>query len=157
MDERGVLTQVKNLIYNMLEPDTQRRYLVDQVLASSWLAMDPRLAATTPAEETALAAARVERDRWLKKVSRIMAVRASVQQVNIAHSFCVILCYACMQNEADPTALALSSARPPPGGPSEMVSPSHLARTLLHRMRRKILFVAKLNLPLVGKHGYIRF
>ncbi|KAK3912275.1 Testis-specific serine/threonine-protein kinase 1 [Frankliniella fusca] len=59
--------QVKNLIYNLLEPDTQRRYQVDQILASDWIAMDARLAKCTPAEESALAAARNDREQRMRR------------------------------------------------------------------------------------------
>jgi len=47
----------------MLEPDVQKRYRVDQILSSDWLAMDPRLAVSTRAEVMALAAAVEERLR----------------------------------------------------------------------------------------------
>ncbi|KAE8753152.1 hypothetical protein FOCC_FOCC000075, partial [Frankliniella occidentalis] len=59
--------QVKNLIYNMLEPDTQRRYQVDAILASDWIAMDPRLATCTAAETNALNAALSEREQRMRR------------------------------------------------------------------------------------------
>ena len=62
---------VKKLIRNLLEPDVNKRWKIDQVIHSEWIAMDPRLTILTLAEQTALNNAveekRKNEDKFLKK------------------------------------------------------------------------------------------
>ncbi|GLH01955.1 Uncharacterized protein GBIM_08011 [Gryllus bimaculatus] len=55
--------QVKKLVTNLLEPDVTKRWRMDQVLNSEWVAMDPRLLALTAAEQAAVKAAADEKSR----------------------------------------------------------------------------------------------
>lgn len=58
--------QVKKLTAHLLEPDTGKRWKVEQVLSSDWLAMDPRLMQLNPAEQAAMQQAQEERKRHLE-------------------------------------------------------------------------------------------
>nr|CAD7613845.1 unnamed protein product [Timema genevievae] len=57
--------QVKELVRNMLEPDVKRRWKVEQVLRSRWIAMEPSLLKLNSDEEMALNSAR-EKNRKLE-------------------------------------------------------------------------------------------
>ncbi|XP_023026040.1 testis-specific serine/threonine-protein kinase 3 [Leptinotarsa decemlineata] len=61
---------IKQVVIHLLEPDIIKRWKVEQVLSSEWMAMDPRLAQLTTAEEGALAQAQVERKAYIDKLSR---------------------------------------------------------------------------------------
>lgn len=58
--------QVKKLTSHLLEPDIAKRWRVDQVLSSDWLAMDPRLMQLNAAEQAALNQAREERKKHIE-------------------------------------------------------------------------------------------
>ncbi|XP_015595959.1 testis-specific serine/threonine-protein kinase 1-like [Cephus cinctus] len=64
--------QAKKLVINLLEPDTGKRWRMDQVIHSEWIAMDPRLMILTPAEQTALNAAIEERKKNEEKLTKAM-------------------------------------------------------------------------------------
>lgn len=55
--------KLKLLMNNLLEPDVTRRYKIDQVVYSDWIAMDPKLSVLTPAEQNALNSAIEERKK----------------------------------------------------------------------------------------------
>ncbi|XP_011342762.1 testis-specific serine/threonine-protein kinase 1 isoform X2 [Ooceraea biroi] len=66
-----VLTDhVKRLVNSLLEPDVSKRWRLDQIMHSDWIAMDPRLLVLTPAEQTALNGAIEERKRHEEKFGR---------------------------------------------------------------------------------------
>ncbi|XP_020292042.1 testis-specific serine/threonine-protein kinase 1-like isoform X2 [Pseudomyrmex gracilis] len=67
---------VKKLASSMLEPDVHRRWRLDQIVQSEWIAMDPRLLMLTPPEQTALNNAIEERKKHEEK---IIAKREPVQ------------------------------------------------------------------------------
>ncbi|KAK0083295.1 hypothetical protein PV325_009005 [Microctonus aethiopoides] len=50
----GLSDKVKKVVTNLLEPDITKRWRVDEVIHSSWVAMDPRLVVLTPTEQAAL-------------------------------------------------------------------------------------------------------
>ncbi|XP_044730283.1 testis-specific serine/threonine-protein kinase 1-like isoform X2 [Chrysoperla carnea] len=50
-------TEVKKLVTAMLEPDIKRRYRVEQIVTSEWLAMDLRLLKLSQAEQDAISTA----------------------------------------------------------------------------------------------------
>lgn len=58
--------QVKRLTTHLLEPDIAKRWRIEQVLNSDWLAMDPRLMHLNPAEQAAMQHAQEERKRHLE-------------------------------------------------------------------------------------------
>ncbi|KAI4502606.1 hypothetical protein M0802_002518 [Mischocyttarus mexicanus] len=60
----------KITVTNLLEPDVNKRWQVDQILYCDWIAMDPRLLILTPAEQTALNNAIEERKRNEEKFSK---------------------------------------------------------------------------------------
>ncbi|KAL6436983.1 hypothetical protein ACFW04_004958 [Cataglyphis niger] len=66
----NVTDVVKKLVNNMLEPDVSKRWRLDQIVHSDWIAMDPRLMVLTPAEQTALNYAIEERKRHEEKFTR---------------------------------------------------------------------------------------
>lgn len=73
----GNLTdRVKKLVSSLLEPDVSKRWRLDQIMQSDWIAMDPRLLVLTPAEQIALNSAIEERKRYEEKVARRQSVRA---------------------------------------------------------------------------------
>lgn len=61
---------VKKLVTNLLEPDISKRWKLEQVIHSEWIAMDPRLIVFTTAEQTALNNAIEERKRNEEKYSK---------------------------------------------------------------------------------------
>ncbi|XP_046748797.1 testis-specific serine/threonine-protein kinase 1-like [Diprion similis] len=61
---------VKRVVTNLLEPDLNKRWKMDQVLHSDWILMDPRLMVLTPAEQTALNSAIEERKRNEEKINK---------------------------------------------------------------------------------------
>lgn len=61
---------VKKLVSNLLEPDVSKRWHLDQIVHSEWIAMDPRLLVLTPAEQAALSNAIEERKRHEERVTR---------------------------------------------------------------------------------------
>ncbi|XP_011299425.1 testis-specific serine/threonine-protein kinase 1 [Fopius arisanus] len=62
--------QVKKLVMNLLEPEVAKRWSVDQIIHSSWIAMDPRLVVMTPAEQAALNNAIEERKKNEEKLRK---------------------------------------------------------------------------------------
>jgi len=72
----GSLTdRVKKLVSSLLEPDVSKRWRLDQIVHSDWIAMDPRLLVLTPAEQIALNTAIEERKRFEEKFARREPVR----------------------------------------------------------------------------------
>lgn len=67
---------VKKLVGSLLEPDVSRRWRLDQITHSDWIAMDPRLLVLTPAEQTALNNAIEERKKHEEKFAKKEPVRA---------------------------------------------------------------------------------
>nr|CAD7402200.1 unnamed protein product [Timema cristinae] len=63
--EPALSEQVKEVVRNMLEPDVKRRWKVEQVLRSRWIAMEPSLLRLNSDEELALNSAR-EKNRKLE-------------------------------------------------------------------------------------------
>ena len=61
--------QVKKLVARLLEPDVSKRWKMDQVINSEWIAMDPRLLILTPAEQAALNNAIQEKKKFEEKFS----------------------------------------------------------------------------------------
>lgn len=73
----GNLTdRVKKLVTNLLEPDVSRRWRLDQIVQSDWIAMDPRLLVLSPAEQIALNNAIEERKKYEEKFAKKEPVRA---------------------------------------------------------------------------------
>ncbi|KAG5321302.1 TSSK1 kinase, partial [Pseudoatta argentina] len=70
--------RVKKLVGNLLEPDTSKRWPLDQIIQSDWIAMDPRLLMLTPAEQIALNSAIEERKRFEEKIMEKELVRAKI-------------------------------------------------------------------------------
>ncbi|KOX71989.1 Testis-specific serine/threonine-protein kinase 1 [Melipona quadrifasciata] len=60
--------QVKKLVSHLLEPDVSKRWKLDQIINSDWIAMDPRLLMLTAAEQAALNNAVQERKKIEEKV-----------------------------------------------------------------------------------------
>ncbi|XP_034949554.1 testis-specific serine/threonine-protein kinase 1-like [Chelonus insularis] len=71
---------VKKLITNLLEPDTSKRWKTDQVVHSSWIAMDPRLVILSPIEQAALNNAIDERKKNEQKYSKKHTIIFKVDQ-----------------------------------------------------------------------------
>ncbi|XP_076629971.1 testis-specific serine/threonine-protein kinase 3 [Colletes latitarsis] len=61
---------VKKLVSCLLEPIPAKRWTLNQVITSDWIAMDPRLLVLTPAEQTALDNAVEERRKMVEKFSK---------------------------------------------------------------------------------------
>ncbi|CAK9826788.1 Testis-specific serine/threonine-protein kinase 1 [Anthophora retusa] len=61
--------QVKRLMTHLLEPDVSKRWRLEQIINGEWIAMDPRLLILTPAEQTALNNAILERKKYEEKFS----------------------------------------------------------------------------------------
>lgn len=68
--------RVKKLVTNLLEPDVAKRWRLDQILQSDWIAMDPRLLVLSPAEQIALNNAIEERKKYEEKFVKKEPVRA---------------------------------------------------------------------------------
>ncbi|KAG7187874.1 hypothetical protein KM043_013854 [Ampulex compressa] len=66
---------VKKLMSHILEPDITRRWCLDHIIRSDWIAMDPRLLILTPAEQSALDRAMEERKKYKEKYSKKEASR----------------------------------------------------------------------------------
>lgn len=62
------LFQVKKIVTNLLEPDISKRWNLNQILNSEWIAMDPRLLGMTPAEKMAVTNAQEERRKMFAQV-----------------------------------------------------------------------------------------
>ena len=60
--------QVKKLVSHLLEPDVSKRWKLEQIINSEWIAMDPRLLVLTPAEQAALNNAVEERKKIEEKI-----------------------------------------------------------------------------------------
>ncbi|KAF2887670.1 hypothetical protein ILUMI_18502 [Ignelater luminosus] len=58
--------QVKKLVAHLLEPDITKRWRIEQVLNSDWLAMDPRLMQLNTAEQAAMQHAQEERKKHIE-------------------------------------------------------------------------------------------
>ncbi|XP_012224338.1 testis-specific serine/threonine-protein kinase 6-like [Linepithema humile] len=74
---------VKKLVSNLLEPEVFKRWHLDQIVHSDWIAMDPRLLVLTPAEQTALSNAIEERKKHEEKVTKREVVRAEESPVRL--------------------------------------------------------------------------
>lgn len=73
----GSLTdRVKKLVNSLLEPDVSKRWRLDQIVQSDWIAMDPRLLVLTPGEQIALSTAIEERKRHEEKLAKREPVQA---------------------------------------------------------------------------------
>ena len=59
---------VKKLVRNLLEPNVNKRWRMDQIIHSDWVAMDPRLTLLTSAEQTALHSAIEERKKITERL-----------------------------------------------------------------------------------------
>lgn len=68
--------RVKKLVNNLLEPEVSKRWRLDQIVQSDWIAMDPRLLVLTPAEQIALNNAIEERKKREEKFMKKEPVRA---------------------------------------------------------------------------------
>lgn len=66
----GLSDKVKKVVTNLLEPDITKRWRVDEVIHSSWVAMDPRLVVLTPTEQAALDNAIDDRKKKEEKHTR---------------------------------------------------------------------------------------
>lgn len=74
--------QVKKLMTHLLEPDITKRWRVEQILSSEWLAMDPRLMQLNPAEQAAMQQAQEERKKYLDvKRSKMSSTRESKDEI----------------------------------------------------------------------------
>ncbi|XP_076236835.1 testis-specific serine/threonine-protein kinase 6 [Calliopsis andreniformis] len=67
---KSLSDKVKKLVARLLEPDPSKRCKLEQIISSDWMAMDPRLVALTPAEQSALNSAIEERKKMEEKFSR---------------------------------------------------------------------------------------
>lgn len=63
-------SEIKKLINHLLEPDSTKRWKVDQILASDWFAMDPRLTQLNTAEQAALMHAQEERKKYIDNLRK---------------------------------------------------------------------------------------
>lgn len=70
--------QVKKLVPRLLEPDVTKRWKLDQMITSDWIAMDPRLLLLTPAEQAALNNAIQDKKKYDDKFSIRDPVRISI-------------------------------------------------------------------------------
>lgn len=76
--------QVKKLMAHLLEPDIAKRWRVEQILNSEWLAMDPRLVHLNPAEQAAMEQAHEERKKYLDvKRSKTSTRRESKDEIMV--------------------------------------------------------------------------
>lgn len=76
--------QVKKLMTHLLEPDVAKRWRVEQILNSEWLAMDPRLMQLNPAEQAAMLQAQEERKKHLhSKASKTSSRRESRDEIMV--------------------------------------------------------------------------
>lgn len=78
----GLTDHVKKLVSNLLEPEVSKRWRLDQIVHSDWIAMDPRLLVLTPTEQAALNNAIEER----KKHEEKFAKKHSIRMQNIVRS-----------------------------------------------------------------------
>lgn len=62
-------SECKSLIMRLLEPDSNKRYNIQEVVDSDWISMDERLRILTPSEDNALKQARLEKKRMLEMES----------------------------------------------------------------------------------------
>lgn len=62
--------EVKKLMSNVLEPDTAKRWKIEQVLSSEWFGMDPRLTQMNAAEQSALAQAQEEKKKYMESLRK---------------------------------------------------------------------------------------
>lgn len=67
--------QAKKLVSSLLEPEVFKRWHLDQIVHSEWIAMDPRLLVLTSAEQTALNSAIEERKKYEEKIAKREVVR----------------------------------------------------------------------------------
>ncbi|KAK5643699.1 hypothetical protein RI129_007544 [Pyrocoelia pectoralis] len=78
--------QVKKLTAHLLEPDIAKRWRIEQVLSSDWLAMDPRLTQLNQAERIAMQHAQEERKKFLEGRKGSIAVgrkKMSVDEITM--------------------------------------------------------------------------
>ncbi|KAL1509097.1 hypothetical protein ABEB36_003891 [Hypothenemus hampei] len=62
--------EVKNLVVHLLEPETNKRWKIDQIVECDWIVLDPRFKVMSKAEENALAQALVDRRQYLDSLSK---------------------------------------------------------------------------------------
>ncbi|XP_066252779.1 testis-specific serine/threonine-protein kinase 3-like [Euwallacea similis] len=62
--------EVKQLVINLLEPDTNKRWKIDHIVKSDWIGLDSRFNSLTKAEENALSQAFIERRIYLEGLNR---------------------------------------------------------------------------------------
>lgn len=75
--------QVKKLIHHILEPDVTKRFRIEQILNSDWIAMDPRLAQLNPAEQAAMIEAQQGKRRHLEGNPKTTSRRATNEDMTI--------------------------------------------------------------------------
>lgn len=61
--------QIKTALTKLLEPDITKRWKANQILTSEWMAMDPKLMLTTPAEEQAFSQAHIEKKAYIESLN----------------------------------------------------------------------------------------
>ncbi|CAH1983391.1 unnamed protein product [Acanthoscelides obtectus] len=61
---------IKAVVGHLMEPDITKRWRVDQVVTSDWMAMDSRLTQMTNAEEIALAQAQQEKQSYMDSLNK---------------------------------------------------------------------------------------
>lgn len=71
----GLTDHVKKLVSNLLEPEVSKRWRLDQIVQSEWIAMDPRLLVLTPPEQTAFNNAVEERKKHEEKFTKKDSIR----------------------------------------------------------------------------------
>lgn len=74
--------KLKSIVGHLLDPDTARRWKIEQVVNSDWMAMDPRLVQMSNAEETALAQAQVERRAYMDSSNKRVSLSDKKQTQN---------------------------------------------------------------------------
>ncbi|KAK9870298.1 hypothetical protein WA026_006386 [Henosepilachna vigintioctopunctata] len=65
------------------EPDVTKRYRIEQVLSSEWMAMDPRLAQLNAAEQAAMVEAQQGKRRHLEGTAKTAARKATDEEMTI--------------------------------------------------------------------------
>ncbi|KAL3267268.1 hypothetical protein HHI36_011401 [Cryptolaemus montrouzieri] len=75
--------QVKKLMTHILEPDVAKRYRIEQVLSSEWMAMDPRLAQLNPAEQAAMVEAQQGKRKHLEGSAKPTTRRVTNEDMTI--------------------------------------------------------------------------
>ncbi|CAH1113492.1 unnamed protein product [Psylliodes chrysocephalus] len=76
--------QVKSVVRQLLEPNSQLRMNIGEVMDSEWMKMDPRLREMTPDEERCLLKGREEQIRYIDKLRR--SGKAGIGSPNLTSS-----------------------------------------------------------------------